>query len=108
MIERGVEGVVCSFGAVRVFNGGFRWMGIMGELVCGGRRVLDKLVVGTVGAVAAVGDITNAGGVAITGAAGSFGAAGCISAVGVLEDFGAVVVAVDAPGAVGALGDAFP
>jgi hypothetical protein len=91
-----------------VFSGGFGRMGIMGELVCGGRRVLDKLVVGTVGAVAAIGDVTNAGGVAITGAAGSFGAAGCISAVGVLEDFGAFVVAVDAPGAVGALGDAFP
>jgi hypothetical protein len=83
-------------------------MGIMGELVCGGRRVLDKLVVVTIGAVAAVADVTNADGVAITGAAGSFGAAGCIGAVGVLEDFGAVVVAVDTPGAVGALGDAFP
>jgi hypothetical protein len=103
MIERGVEGVICSFGAVRVFDGGFGRMGIMGELVCGERRVLDKLVVRAVGAVAAIGDVTNVGEVSITGAAGVFEAAGC-GAVGALEDFGAVV-AVDA---VGALGDPCP
>jgi hypothetical protein len=104
MIERCAEGVVCSFGAVRVFDGGSGRMGIMGELVCGERRVLDKLVVGTVGAG---GTVANVGEVTITGAAGVFEAAGYIGAVGALEDFGAVV-AVDAPGAVGALGDAFP
>jgi hypothetical protein len=95
MIERGVEGVVCSFGAVRMFDGGFGRMGIMGQLVCGERRVLDKLVVGTVGAVGAV---ANVGEVTITGVAGEFEAAGCIGAV----------VAVDAPGVVGALGDPSP
>jgi hypothetical protein len=93
MIERGVEGMVCLFGTVRVFNGGFGRMGTMRELG-GGRRVLDKLIVG---AVAAVGDVT------ITGAAGVFKAAGC-GAIGALGDFGAVV-AVDA---VGALGDPSP